>query len=102
MACSRGCCASSAEHYRSIGIASAALPTRRSAVIGGLKKDAELSRDRDAYKRLRDQGLQPEKLHGSRDIETRAETKLEIERSTILTPAQRKTVESLRSDGAAI
>lgn len=102
MPCARGCCDSPAEHYRSIGIASAALPTRRGAVIGDLARDKTLDQDRDAYKRLRDQNLQPEKLHGARDIEARAETTLEVERSTILTPAQRNTINSLRADGADI
>jgi hypothetical protein len=102
MACARGCCDSPAEHYRSIGIASAALPTRRKTVVEGIRKDGELSKDRDAYQRLRRDGLQPDRLHGARDIESRAETRVEVERSTILTPEQRKTVESLRRDGAEV
>ena len=100
--CPRGCCATYREHVASIGIAASALPTRKAPIIHGNNKDANLAKDRDAYKRLRDQGLQPDRLHGARDIEAQAETKLEVERSTLLTPDQRKQIDVLKSEGVEV
>lgn len=71
-------------------------------MIVGNRKDEQLGKDRDAYKRMRDQKLQPERLNGAAEIESKAETRLEVERSTILTPDQRRQVETLRSEGADV
>lgn len=62
-------------------IAASATPTRR----GGARaaeinsKDKKLEKDLDAYKRLRQEGLQPQAIDGSAEAEKRAEHKWQIE-----------------------
>lgn len=100
--CPRGCCASYREHVASIGIAAAALPTRKSGVIVGNAKDSNLGHDRDAYKRMRESGLQPERLQGAAEVESKAETRLEVERGVLLNDAQREQVRVLQSEGVSL
>lgn len=45
-------------------------------------------RDMPAYKRLRDNGLQPRAIDGSADLETRASTQQEVEMGTIFQPEE--------------
>ena len=58
--CARGCCASQAEHFRSVALART-LPDANRA-------DRRLARDRDAYRALKDQGYQPARLDGAHDL----------------------------------
>lgn len=83
-------------------MAAAALPTRRRAVIVGNAKDSRLGSDRDAYKRLRDSGLQPERLQGAAEVEARAQSRLEVERGVILNDTQREQVRLLASEGVSL
>lgn len=57
------------------------MPTRgrtaRSAVIES--KDRVLDKDLDAYKRMRQNGVQPRKIDGSAKVEKRAEEKWQVE-----------------------
>jgi hypothetical protein len=59
----------------------ASMPTRkgtaRSAVIES--KDKVLHKDLDAYKRLRQEGLQPKRIDGSAELERRAEEPWQVE-----------------------
>lgn len=64
--------------------------------VGVMKKtsgslaDTALDKDRAAYRRLRKNGLQPPHLTGSAELETRAETQMEIDSGSILNAEQRK------------
>jgi hypothetical protein len=51
--------------------------------------------DMPAYKRLRQQGLQPRDIDGCAELEARAETVREIEAGQLLTPSQRKQVSEM-------
>jgi len=58
-----------------------------------------MSRDMDAYKRMRREGLQPPRVTGSADLESRAETKMEVEAGQIVrSDAARKATESLLAE----
>lgn len=69
--CARGCCASQAEHFRSVAL-TRTLPDANRA-------DRRLARDRDAYRALKDQGYQPARLDGAHDLAQTATTAAEIE-----------------------
>lgn len=64
-----------------LSIAASATPTRkggaRAATIN--QKDKVLEKDLDAYKRLRQEGLQPQAIDGSAVVEKRAEHKWQVE-----------------------
>lgn len=46
--------------------------------------------DREAYRRLRANGLQPPSIRGSAHLERHAETRFEVETGTVVPPAERK------------
>lgn len=71
MTCLQGCCESQAAHYRSVAFNKVAPAVNL--------KDSKLSRDLDAYKRLRHAGLQPRTTDYSSDLERHAETQFEVE-----------------------
>lgn len=96
--CSRGCCDSFIEHVRSVSIAAAALPNRASGIIAGNQADARLGKDRDAFKRFRDAGIQPARIDGAADLERRAGSVIEVERNIVLDDKQRKQYESISAD----
>lgn len=98
MPCSRGCCDSFADHVRSISIAAAALPNRAGGIIAGNQADAQLGKDRDAFKRFRDAGIQPSRIDGAADLEKRAGSQVEVERNVVLDDRQRKQYESISAD----
>lgn len=60
------------EDYKSVGFVG---PMTRK----GNKKDEQLSRDREAYKRLRADGLQPSHIGGSAHLEKHATLPIEVE-----------------------
>jgi hypothetical protein len=64
-----------------LSVAASATPTRRdgrrAATIN--HKDKVLEKDLDAYKRLRQEGLQPKAIDGSAEVEKRAEHKWQVE-----------------------
>lgn len=68
-----------------IGISASAMPTRgggaRAATINA--KDRVLDKDLDAYKRLRQNGVQPRKIDGAAQVEKRAEEKWQVETGII-------------------
>lgn len=90
MACRRGCCPTQGAHYRSITVAASATPTRKVEVSRIDAKERQWDRDMPAYKRLRQDGLQPKSIDGSADFEKRAESKLEVESGTLLNKRQRE------------
>lgn len=78
MACSRGCCATQRDHYRSIRIGASALPNRRANVNTSEAKQARWDRDGAAYRRLRHDGLKPPSIDGSDRLEAVAETSEQV------------------------
>lgn len=72
MTCAKGCCPSPREHYRSLRF----LDTGKGSYH---QKDKELARDRDAYKRLRNEGLQPKSVNGAHKLEAIAKTPNDVE-----------------------
>ena len=90
MPCSRGCCASPAEHYRSIKWSHG--PTQHDLT------ERQWSRDMPAYKSMRQQGLQPPSIDGAADLATRATSTFEIETGCILPPKEAKETMALLAD----
>ena len=94
MPCSRGCCATQAEHYRGVALSppTAEVNYRRA-------KDRALNADMAAYKELRRQGVQPKNVNGSANLARDASTTFEIESGRIL-PDKRavKLTESVLKD----
>lgn len=78
MSCRRGCCETQAAHYRSIKLYG---PSRRRTA------DRQEARDMDAYKRLRESGVQPKQISGAAELERGASTAHEVEHSNIITDA---------------
>jgi hypothetical protein len=100
MACSRGCCESQLEHYRSIRLSATATPSRKGPLVTKLSSDKGFEKDRPAYKRLRDQGLQPRQIDGCAEIEQRAETRVEVENMKPLTKSKIKQLEAITERSA--
>lgn len=64
-------------------LAAAATPNRTSGVVAANNREVQWSRDRDAYKRLRDDGLQPPTVSDCAELESLARTRAEVETKTI-------------------
>lgn len=62
-----------------IAVSSSAMPNRRSSAHGINQKEARWDKDMDAYKRLRQDGLQPPTIDGSAKLESKAEHKFQVE-----------------------
>lgn len=60
--------------------------------------EARLERDLPAYRRLRQQGLQPKATRGAAELETRAESQWEIEHGRIVAPAVQSQMFSAMAD----
>jgi hypothetical protein len=69
---------------RSITFAPSAMPTRHPEVKPILDKDKQWERDMPAYKRLRQNGLQPKRIDDSAILETRANDQFEVEMGKIV------------------
>lgn len=72
MSCTRGCCPSQRDHFRSVALTSGAL-------VEGNNADRRLLRDMKSYKAMIDQGLEPKCMTGAADLEATARTAAEIE-----------------------
>ena len=86
----------------SIAVSADALPNRGRSIAATNAREKTLAKDMAAYRRLRLAGEQPAHVDGSAHVERHAETRLEVERSTILTGPQRRQIESLRREGVQI
>jgi len=73
--CSKGCCPSQAEHFRSVLINK---PTPQAQL------ESAFAKDREAYRRLRQNGLQPPRIDGCAVLEKHARTKAEIETGSVI------------------
>ena len=62
-----------------VSISSAAMPGRKSASHQINETEKRWHKDMDAYKRLRQDGLQPKKIDGSHRVEAKAETRFQVE-----------------------
>jgi hypothetical protein len=93
MSCTRGCCATPLEHYRSIRLG--ADKSKRMSNGFTLAFESQESKDMEAYKRLRRNGLQPPDWTGCAELEQRAETPTEITHGTVLTRKQAAVIEDL-------
>ena len=81
-----------------VNIAPSATPSRNSVIDLEATKKAEKAKDADmsAYKRLRQNGLQPKSINGSAHLEKHAETKSEIQAGRLYSSdASRKESERL-------
>lgn len=65
-------------------VSATAQPNRRADTAAQVESERQLGRDRDAYKRLRRNGLQPKTLTGAAHLERHAETKHEVEMGRIM------------------
>ena len=72
MSCTRGCCRSQAEHFRSVNLA-------HKALVAGNQADEKCARDLVSYKTLVDQGYEPYKMTGAYELARDAKTAAEIE-----------------------
>lgn len=80
MACGKPCnCESYRAHLLSVGFAAAAMPSRKGTVAQTEAKERDLSKDLAAYKRLRNEGLQPAHVDGTHRIEQGAQHVAEVE-----------------------
>lgn len=73
MSCSRGCCPSPADHYRSVFLATSGELVRVN------RAEEVLSRDMTAYKALIDQGLEPYRMTGAYELARDATSAAQIE-----------------------
>lgn len=97
MSCARGCCVTQGEHYRSLTFGGTSAQARAAD-----RFEAALDKDRPAYKRLRDQGLQPRSVKGAAEIEARASSKFEVESGRVLPPKVAKRVDSAVIEAAQV
>ena len=80
MGCGKPCnCGSYREHLLSVSFGAAAMPSRRGDAIATNEREARLELDAPAYKRLRQEGLQPARIDGCHRLEAKATTTAEIE-----------------------
>ena len=73
MSCSRGCCPTQGEHFRSIHAAPKMREVGRPHQL-----EAALEYDRAAYRAMRRQGLQPPQMRGAYDLSRRATSEAEV------------------------
>ena len=61
-------------------------PGRRPDAISGMRRDIRWERDMPAYKRLRQDGLQPRQIDGCGVLESRAELEKQVTMGTLADP----------------
>lgn len=67
------------EKLRSVSVAGSAMPTRKGVVNQIQATEDRWSRDFDAFRRLKRDGLHPARSDGAADVEARAEERHEVE-----------------------
>lgn len=96
MSCGHRCeCATYREHVASIAFSATAMPSRRAVAANTAAAEKDLTRNRDAYKRLKDDGLRPHTLVGAAELERKATNKYEIERGAAFRGDETKVKESI-------
>jgi hypothetical protein len=62
--------------------------------------DRERTKDMDAYKSMRQQGIQPKHVFGSAEVQAQAETAWEVEHAVIMSdPVRKEFTKSLEESG---
>jgi hypothetical protein len=79
---------------KTVSFAASAMPTRKPEAVATTLREKNLVRDRDAFKAMRQQGIQPARLKGAADLQDHASTKHEIETGKILPKSLAPKVES--------
>lgn len=79
MSCGHGCCASNREHWLSVGFSASAMPSRKASAAATNARETVLSKDMDAYQRLRRDGVQPKRIDGCAAVEKVARSRSDIE-----------------------
>lgn len=70
MPCARGCCATQREHYLSVRLSAEATPSKQSSHYKQTTaRDKSWPKDHAAYRRLRKDGVQPDHINGSAELE---------------------------------
>ena len=97
MPCTRGCCESQLEHYRSVSIAASACPSRKGGRVAKFHNDREKqwSKDFPAVRQMAKDGIVPKSSTGAAEMLARASTRTEIESGKILNKRQRTQLEVL-------
>lgn len=75
---------------QTVSFAASAMPSRKPDAVGARQTEARMARDLPAYKRLKDQGLQPAATKGAAELEKRANSNWEIETGRVI-PDERFT-----------
>ena len=68
----------------SVQVSASAMPTRKAATHDHGKYEATMIKDRDAYLRLRKDGVQPKSTKGAAEVEAKANSKFEVESGQML------------------
>jgi hypothetical protein len=76
-------CSSFREHALGITFSSTAMPTRRPQVVETADTERRWDKDMPAYKRLRDDNLQPRHIDGSAELEARATDSIEVNKGHV-------------------
>jgi len=79
---------------KSVSFAASAMPTRHIEASSNKINEKQLVRDRNAFKALKDEGIQPARLRGAAELQDKATTKHEIETGKILPKSIAGKVES--------
>jgi hypothetical protein len=79
---------------KSVSIAASAMPTRHAGASQTKTAEKQLVKDREAFKAMREQGIQPASLKGAANMQDRATTKHEIETGRLIPKKIANKVES--------
>lgn len=82
----RGC-------IRSVGFAPTSMPTRNPEAVRLVATDKAWDKDMGAYRRLRDNGIQPKRIDDCAELETRATDQFEVEMAKIVPKAHKRAVQ---------
>lgn len=81
-----------------VSVSATAMPGRRADAIGGIARDRHWDEDMAAYKRLRQDGLQPPRIDNCKVLERHAEHPKQVEMGKLYDPKQIKIADSISSD----
>ena len=63
---------------RTVGVAPSAMPSRHPVAAGNVLREKDLVKDLDAFKRMRQDGLQPRATRGAAKVASQAESEYEV------------------------
>ena len=82
----------------SVSFSASSMPTRNNSVAETNRAEKQLTKDRDAFKAMREQGIQPARLKGAADLQDHATTKSEIATGRILPKKLASKVEAAKKE----